>query len=168
MENPLSAFAKIKAFVFDVDGVMTAGRVLVGEGGELLRTVSIKDGYAVQLAIKLGYRVAIITGGSSDGVRKRFSKLGVKDYYSGVQSKKEVFVAYLERHGLQANEVLYMGDDIPDYDVMKLVGLAAAPSDACPEILAVSHFVSGLKGGEGCVRDVIERVLKLNGSWPVA
>jgi 3-deoxy-D-manno-octulosonate 8-phosphate phosphatase (KDO 8-P phosphatase) len=168
MENPLSAFAKIKAFVFDVDGVMTAGTVLVGEGGELMRTVSIRDGYAVQLAVKLGYRVAIITGGNSAGIRKRFSKLGVTDYYSGVKQKKEVYVAYLERHGLAKDEVLYMGDDIPDYEVMQITGLATAPADACPEILAVSHYVSGQKGGEGCVRDVIERVLKLNGSWPVA
>ena len=168
MENPLSAFAKIKAFVFDVDGVMTAGSVLVGDDGELLRTVSIRDGYAVQLAVKLGYRVAIITGGSSPGVRTRFMRLGVSDYYSGVQDKKEVYLAYLERHQLEASQVLYMGDDIPDYEVMKLAGLAAAPADACPEILAVSHYVSGVKGGQGCVRDVIERVLKLNGSWPVA
>jgi len=168
MENPLSHFSKIKAFVFDVDGVMTAGTVLVSEAGDLLRTVSIRDGYAVQLAIKLGYRVAIITGGASAGVQKRFAKLGVTDYYSGVQSKKEVYLAYLERHGLQSDEVLYMGDDIPDYEVMKLAGLAAAPADACPEILSVSHYVSSQSGGNGCVRDVIERVLKLNGSWPVA
>jgi len=168
MENPLSAFAKVKAFVFDVDGVMTAGTVLVGEDGSLLRAVSIRAGYAVQLAIKLGYRVAIITGGDSAGIRKRFAKLGVTDYYSGVQSKKEVYAAYLERHGLKKEEVLYMGDDIPDYEVMKMAGLAAAPADACPEILSVSHYVSGLKGGFGCVRDVIERVLKLNNSWPVA
>lgn len=166
MDNPLAAFRNIRAFVFDVDGVMTDSRVLVTETGQLLRHMSIRDGYALKLAIDCGYRVAVITGGSSAGVRERLAKLGVKDYYSGVHEKKSVLLGYHERHGIDIAQTLYMGDDILDVEALQLAGLACVPSDAVPEAQAVAQYVSGHRGGDGCVRDVIERVLKLNGHWP--
>ncbi len=168
MKDIFAAFANIKTFAFDVDGVMTDSRVLVSENGELLRHMSIRDGYALQFAIKAGYRIVVITGGASNGVRERLARLGVVDYYSGVHDKAVVLHAYLDRHGLQADQTLYLGDDIPDLSAMAIVGLACAPADAAPEVLAKADYVSPLKGGEGCVRDVIERVLKLNQEWQVA
>lgn len=168
MESLSSAFKPIRTFVFDVDGVMTDARVLVTETGALLRTMSIRDGYAIQVAVQRGYRVAIITGGTSEGVRLRFLRLGVDDYYSGIRDKVLTLEAYHQRHGLDTAETLYMGDDMLDIAAMRLVGLACAPSDAIPQVLAVARYTSPRAGGAGCVRDVIERVLTLNGHWPAA
>lgn len=165
MESPFVAFKAIRAFVFDVDGVMTDARVQVQTNGELLRTVSIRDGYAVKHALQNGYRVAIITGGQSEGVRLRFKALGLDDYYSGVEQKSEVFAGYMKRHQLNREQVLYMGDDIPDLGPMSLAGIACAPADACPEVLAKADYISHRNGGDACVRDVIERVMKLNSCW---
>ncbi len=165
MDNPLAAFANTEVLVFDVDGVMTDGNVLVSEAGELLRSVSIRDGFALQLAVRRGLRVGVITGGSSDGVRLRLAGLGIADYYSGVRDKAQVLRAYLERHGLEPATCLYMGDDLPDLPAMRLVGLPCAPADAAPEVLAQAAYVSPLPGGAGCVRDVVERVLKLRSRW---
>ena len=166
MAGVFDAFRAIRAFAFDVDGVMTDGRLHVTETGELLREMSVRDGYALQLAIRLGYRVVVITGGASEGVRLRLARLGVEDYYSGVEDKAEVLHAYIARHSLTAQHVLYMGDDLPDLAPMQLCGLACAPEDATPEVLAQAAYVSPHAGGRGCVRDVIERVLKLNQHWP--
>ncbi len=168
MDNPAAAFRPIRTFVFDVDGVMTDARVHVTESGELLRTMSIRDGYAVQLAVSVGYRVCIITGGVSEGVRQRFLKLGVTDYYSGIREKGDTLSAYLQRHQLAASQTLYMGDDVLDLSAMALVGLPCAPADAVPQVLAKAKYVSPLTGGGGCVRDVVERVLTLNGHWPAS
>ena len=166
--NVLSAFAPIRAFVFDVDGVMTDGTVIADPSGELLRTLSIRDGYAIKRALLTGYRVAIITGGRSEAVRKRFLNLGPVDYYSNVQDKGPVMQGYIDRHGLAPAEVLFMGDDLPDLAPMRIAGLACAPADACPEVLAEAQYVSPRTGGNHCVRDVIERTLKLNGHWAAA
>ncbi len=166
MESLLAAFEPIRTFVFDVDGVMTDARVQVTERGELLRTMSIRDGYAVQLAVQLGYRVAIITGGTSEGVRLRFLRLGVDDYYSGIRDKALTLDAYHARHGLSAAQTLYMGDDVLDLPAMRVVGLPCAPADAVPQVLAAAKYVSPHRGGAGCVRDAVERVLTLNGHWP--
>ena len=165
MDSPLAAFGRIQAMIFDVDGVMTNAQVLVTEEGHLLRSMSVRDGFALKLAIDLGYKIAVITGGSSDGVRDRLFKLGVSDYYSGVHNKLEVFDAYHERHGLDRSQTLYMGDDILDLPALQAAGIACAPADACPEVLAEADYVSAKPGGQGCVRDVIERVLKLQGKW---
>ena len=166
MSEPPSLFRAITTFVLDVDGVLTDGTIQVNESGDLLRTMSIVDGFALKSALRAGYRIAVITGGDSAGVRRRFAKLGLVDYYSGVVDKAEVLAAYAERHAVDLSRALYMADDLPDVPPMQYVGLPCAPADARPEVLAVARYVSPHRGGAGCVRDVIERVMKLNGQWP--
>jgi len=156
---------KVKAFAFDVDGVFTDGSVLLHPGGEFIRMMNIRDGFAVQHAVKMGYPIAIITGGNSKMVRKRFKALGVKDIFMKSASKMEAFESFLARHNLAYEDVLYMGDDLPDYEIMKKAGFPACPCDAASEILELSLYISGRKGGEGCVRDIIEQVLRLQGKW---
>ncbi|MEP7256378.1 MAG: 3-deoxy-D-manno-octulosonate 8-phosphate phosphatase [Ferruginibacter sp.] len=163
--NILEKFKTIKTFVFDVDGVLTDGTLLVLNDGQQARVMNIKDGYALQLAIKKGYRVVVISGGTSDAVKERLDKLGVKDCFLKVDNKKEKLIAYVQEHQLSWDEILFMGDDIPDYTSMQLTGLPCCPADAAPEIKQVSHYISPVEGGKGCARDVIEKVLKLNGHW---
>lgn len=161
----LQKLSQIKAFVFDVDGVLTDGLVHVTETGEQLRRFSIKDGYALQLAVKRGFPIAIISGGRSQSVVSRLQGLGINDIYIGVETKMDAFEEFLLIHDLQADQVLYMGDDIPDYPVMQKVGLPVCPADAAEEIKAISAYISPVKGGAGCVRDVLEKVLKIQGVW---
>ena len=161
----LEKFKSIRTFVFDVDGVMTDGSVLAFETGEQVRRMNTKDGYSLQLAVKKGYRVLVISGGMSEGVRKRLEGLGIQDIFLQVKDKKAKLQEYAREHALEETDMLYMGDDIPDYPVMKLVGLACAPADAAPEIRHIAAYISSFPGGHGCVRDVIEKVLKLNGHW---
>lgn len=163
----LHQFKRIRTFVFDVDGVLTDGSLLIPDDGQMIRRMNIKDGYALQLALKQGYRVAVISGGNSEAVRERLGRLGTKDVFLKVLDKKACLLSYAAQHSLSLEEILFMGDDIPDYAVMKIVGLACAPADAVSEIKRVSHYVSGLPGGAGCAREVIEKVLKLNGNWPL-
>jgi len=165
--NLLAAFKPIKLFVLDVDGVLTDGNLLVLNNGEMARRMNIKDGYALQLAIKSGYRILVISGGNSEAVKNRLEKLGVTELFMNVGNKVSILVEYVNQQQLQWTEVLYMGDDIPDLHAMKMVGIACCPADAVPEIKVISHYISPLKGGEGCVRDIIEKVLKLNGHWNV-
>ena len=155
----------IKAFVFDVDGVLTDGIVHVTENGEQLRQFNIKDGYALQLAVKRGYKIAVITGAGSEGVMLRLKALGISDIFMKVDSKVAVYEEYIQKQGLASAEVLYMGDDIPDLPVMKLAGLPVCPADAVEEIKAVSLYISPKNGGQGCVRDIIEKVLKIQNKW---
>ena len=155
----------IKAFVFDVDGVLTDGSILVTENGEQLRQFNIKDGYALQLAVKRGYKIAIISGGRSNGVKIRLQGLGITDIFLGVNSKIDNYSTFLLKNSLSSEQILYMGDDIPDLPVMKLAGLAVCPADAVHEIKEISHYISNKEGGKGCVRDVIERVLKIQNQW---
>ncbi len=163
--NVLEKFKIIKTFIFDVDGVLTDGTLLVLNDGQQARSMNIKDGYALQLAVKKGYRVVVISGGTSDAVKDRLDKLGVKDCFLKVDDKKEKLVAYVTQHRLSWDEVLFMGDDIPDHTSMQLAGLPCCPADAAPEIKQVSQYISPITGGKGCARDVIEKVLKLNGQW---
>lgn len=156
---------KIRALVFDVDGVLSAETITLHPGGEPMRTVNIKDGYALQLAVKCGLKVAIITGGRTEAVRKRYAGLGITDIYMGAAVKTKEYADFSQKYGLKAEEVLYMGDDIPDYDVLKLVGLPCCPADAAPEIKAVCRYISHRNGGYGCGRDVIEQVLRAQGRW---
>ena len=156
---------QITTFIFDVDGVLTNGIVTIFPDGELVRQMNIKDGYALKTAVQKGYNVCIISGGTNEGVRKRLSALGIKDIYLGAHNKIQQFNEYLTNHGIKPENVLYMGDDIPDYPVMKLVGLAACPKDAVQEIQNVSNYISQKKGGNGCVRDVLEQVLKVQDKW---
>jgi 3-deoxy-D-manno-octulosonate 8-phosphate phosphatase (KDO 8-P phosphatase) len=155
----------VKAFAFDVDGVFTNGAVMLHPGGEFIRMMNIKDGFAVQHAVKMGYPIAIITGGFSKMVKKRFTSLGVKDIYMKSANKSQVFDGFLAKYQLQPSEILYMGDDLPDYEVMKKSGFPSCPADAAEEIKEISLYISFKNGGEGCVRDIIEQVLRVQGKW---
>ncbi len=156
---------KIKAVFFDVDGVLSTSTVYMDDDGTPLRSVNIKDGYAIQLAVKLGLCVAIITGGSSSAVVNRYKNLGVKEIHTSVKVKIDVYNTLLSKLGLHPSEVAYMGDDIPDYEIMSSCGLPCCPSDAVAEIQQISRYVSPYPGGNGCVRDVIEQVLRGKGQW---
>jgi 3-deoxy-D-manno-octulosonate 8-phosphate phosphatase (KDO 8-P phosphatase) len=161
----LAQFQKIRTFVLDVDGVLTDGSIQLLPNGEQSRTMSIRDGYALQLAIKMGYRIVIITGGRSESVVSRLKGLGITDIYIGVRDKIDCLENYVLEQDLIWEEILYMGDDIPDYGAMQRCGLATCPADAAPEIKQISHYSSAIKGGHGCVRDIIEKVMKLNEHW---
>jgi len=154
-----------KAFVFDVDGVMTDGSVIGTEDGHFLRNFNIKDGYALQHAVKAGYPIAIISGGKSMGVTKRFEQLGIKDIYTGQQHKEAAFNEFIQKYGLEAKDIIYMGDDLPDYQLMKIAGVATCPFDAAIDIQHICHYISPFPGGKGCVRDIIEKTLKLQEKW---
>ena len=163
--NNFEVFGKIECFIFDVDGVLTNSDVLIQQNGDLLRTMNIKDGYAIKHAIEKGYKVVIISGGKSEGVRIRLQNLGVEDVYIGVPEKMDVFDQIVDQYDLDEGHILYMGDDIPDYQVMRRVGLPCCPCDAVQEIKQIAQYISPLSGGKGCARDVIEKVLKLQGDW---
>lgn len=157
----------ITTFIFDVDGVLTDGSVFVTNEGEMLRTMNIRDGYAMKAAVESGYKVCIISGGSNEGVRVRLQNLGITDIYLGTPNKVATFDEYTNLYQIKPENVLYMGDDIPDYHVMKLVGLATCPQDASPEIKTISGYISHKHGGKGAVRDVIEQVMKTQGKWNI-
>ncbi|MCX2583675.1 MULTISPECIES: KdsC family phosphatase [unclassified Pedobacter] len=161
----LQKLKEITTFIFDVDGVLTDGSVQVTESGESLRTFNIKDGYAMQLAVKKGYHFCIISGGDGIALRKRFLNLGISDIFLAAGDKVSIFNQYLKEKGITASEVLYMGDDIPDLKVMKLVGLPTCPADAAEEIKAISTFISPYNGGKMAARDIIEKVMKVQGRW---
>ena len=163
--NLLERFASVTTFIFDMDGVLTDGSVWVFPGNELIRRMDIKDGYALQLAIKKGYRIAVVTGSHSLPLQERLATLGVTDVFQRVQHKKEQLNVYMAQHKLNKEEVLYMGDDIPDLEVMQAAGLACCPADAVTEIKTIAHYISPRGGGKGCVRDIIEKALKINGHW---
>lgn len=163
--NILASFKHIKAFVLDVDGVLTDGSLLVLDDGQMARRMNIKDGYALQLAIKNGYHILVISGGSSEAVRLRLEKLGINEIHMNVINKNELLFEFVKKHDLKWEQVLYMGDDIPDLSAMQHAGLPCCPADAVPEIKSISHYISPLNGGYGCVRDVIEKVMKLNDHW---
>lgn len=165
MANFKEDLRKVKAFAFDIDGVFTDGTLLIHPSGEMLRTQNTRDGYAVQLAVKLGYPVAIISGGRGDSMIPRFQSLGVTDIYLGSHDKVDDFIDFCFKYSIEPQNVLYMGDDIPDLGVMQRAGMAACPSDAAPEVREAAHYISDKTGGKGCVRDVIEQVLRLNGKW---
>ncbi len=165
--NQLETFRGIKTFIFDVDGVMTNSQLIVFEDGKPVRQMSIRDGFALKMAVNAGYRVAVITGGKSEGVKSRLQALGIRDIYSGVQDKLEAYEDYIYTFELDEDKILYMGDDVPDYQVMRRVGFPTCPKDAAMEIIQLSQYISPYEGGAGCVRDVIEKVLKLNGEWPI-
>lgn len=156
---------EITTFILDVDGVMTNGQVLVTDEGNMLRSFNIKDGFAMQLAVKLGYKICIISGGNSSGVIKRLEGLGIKDIYMKVHEKLPVFKSYISDKNLKADEIAYMGDDLPDYNLIKQVGLKCCPADASQDIQEICDFVSSYPGGGGCVRELIEKVLRAQGKW---
>lgn len=151
--------------IFDFDGVLTDGKVLVINENEQLRSANVKDGYALQYAVKSGYRVCVISGGKSVSMSQRLASLGIKDVFLGVDKKIDVFRKYVNDNNLDKSEILYMGDDIPDYEIMNNVGVACCPADAAIEIKSISDYISDMKGGEGCVRDIIEQVMRLHDKW---
>jgi len=165
MTNFKEGLRKVKAFVFDVDGVLSSPKVYLHPSGELMRSMNTKDGYALQYAVKRGYPIAIITGGRTDSVGERFRGLGITDIYLGASYKPDDFKDFIHKYDLQPEEVLFMGDDLPDYEVMLMVGVPCCPSDAVDEIKSVADYISPRAGGEGCARDVIEQVLRLHGRW---
>lgn len=155
----------ITTFIFDVDGVLTNGDIMVTTQGEQYRTMNTKDGYAIVTALKRGYNVCIISGGSNEGVRSRLEKLGVKDVFLGTHEKVSFLEKYIMENNLTHDELMYVGDDLPDYEVMKMVALPCCPQDAVPEIKAISKYISHKNGGRGVVRDVVEQVLKAQNNW---
>lgn len=165
MINFTEDLAKIKAFIFDLDGVLSLQTITLNSFGVPNRTINLRDGYALQLAVKKGYRVAVITGSNCKEYSKRLKLLGVTDIYLNSTSKTKYFNSFLEKYNLKNSEVLYMGDDIPDLDVMKLAGMPVCPADADSEIKQISHYISDKKGGKGCVRDIIEQVMRLHNKW---
>ena len=164
-KNYKEILPQITTLIFDIDGVLTDGTVTVYPNGELVRKMNIKDGYALKTAVDKGFNVAIISGGNSKSVKTRLENLGVKDIYLSTHDKVEKLYEYTDMHQIDLKNVLYMGDDIPDYPVLELVGLPTCPQDAAPEIKSVSKYISHKKGGKGAARDVIEQVLKVQGKW---
>jgi len=165
MANYKALLTKVNTFIFDYDGVMTDGKLMLQHDGQPLRTANVKDGYALQLAVRLGYRVVVISGGISKSVENRFESLRIKDVFLGVSNKFEVFEKYIADNNLNTENIVYMGDDIPDFKVMKRVGVPVCPADAVEEIKDISIYISDKTGGHGCVRDIIEQVLKVQGKW---
>jgi 3-deoxy-D-manno-octulosonate 8-phosphate phosphatase (KDO 8-P phosphatase) len=155
----------VTTFVLDVDGVLTDSSVHVTSTGEMLRTMNIRDGYAMKAAVESGYHVCVISGGSNEGVRIRLQNLGITEIYLSAPDKADTLKRYIETYGINSEHVLYMGDDLPDYHVMKLVGLPACPQDSAPEIKSLAKYISHKNGGHGAVRDVIEQVMKVQGKW---
>ena len=165
IHNLLGYFKEIDTFIFDVDGVMTDGKLHVTEGGEYSRSYNVKDGYAIRRAIEEGYRICVISGGTGGSISHRMKKFGVREVYVGADPKMPIYLRYCADNNIHKLKVLYMGDDLNDYEVMTNVGLPCCPADACPEIIELCHYVSPFKGGDGCIRDVIEKVMKLHGTW---
>lgn len=165
MSNFKEDLMKVKAFAFDVDGVLSAQIIPMHPSGEPMRTANIKDGYVLQLAIKLGYPIAIITGGDTEAVKNRYLKLGIQDIYMSASNKIEAFTDWINKRNLNPENIMYMGDDLPDYPVMKEVGVPVCPADAVEEIKSLCKYISHKNGGEGCARDVIEQVLRVHNNW---
>ena len=163
--NYKECLKEVRCFIFDVDGVLTNGSLIVMPG-ELYRTMNIRDGFALKEAVKAGYIVVIISGGNSDSVRSRLANLGINDIYLGIENKSGKMNEIISQYNLKKEEILYMGDDLPDFEVMKSAGFPCCPSDAAPEIKELSIYISPVSGGNGCVRDVIEQVMRVNGNWP--
>ena len=164
----LAKLKNISCFIFDVDGVLTNGEVIVMPNGVLVRKMNIKDGYALQLAIKKGYDVWIISGGNSIEVQDRLQKLGIKEVHMSVSDKALIVKKLAAANKVKLDNVLYMGDDMPDYEAMKMAGIAACPNDAAYDIKNIANYIALAKGGEGCAREIIEKVLKLNDHWDLA
>jgi 3-deoxy-D-manno-octulosonate 8-phosphate phosphatase (KDO 8-P phosphatase) len=155
----------VKAIIFDVDGVLSLSTIQMSPAGLPVRTVNIKDGYAIQLAIKMGMKIAIISGGTDPSIEERYRKLGMTDIFMSCSTKIQVLNQYLADNHLSADEVIYVGDDIPDYEIMKVVGCPCCPADACSDIKEISTYISPYEGGKGCARDIIEQILRAKGLW---
>lgn len=158
---------KITTLIFDIDGVLTDGKVLVMENGEVVRNMYSKDGYALQLAVKKGYKVVIISGGNNVATKNILTKIGIEHVFINQYDKLACYKDFIYEHSISDEQVLYMGDDLPDYEVMSRVGAATCPKNTAPEIKGICHYISPYNGGEGCVRDIIEQVMRLHGTWGI-
>lgn len=167
MLNFKQRLTKITTILFDVDGVMTDGKVMVMETGEMVRNMNSKDGYALNLAIKKGYRIAIISGGNNLAVKNALARNGITDVFIGQHDKLACYNDYVELHNLKSEEIVFMGDDLPDHEIMSRVGLAVCPNDAVQEIKDICQYISPKNGGEGCVRDIIEQILRVQSNWEI-
>ena len=165
MSNFKEALLRVKAFVFDIDGVLSLQTISLNAFGVPSRTINLRDGYALQLAVRKGYHIAVISGGNSKEYKKRLKYLGINDIHLNCRAKVEHFKEFLKKYNLDTSEVLYMGDDIPDFQIMKMTGVPVCPADADSEIKQISTYISDKRGGEGCVRDIIEQVLRLHNKW---
>ena len=165
MKNYKNLLPSIKTFIFDVDGVLTDGKILITNEGELLRSFDTKDGYAMKCALVQGYKIVVISGGRNKGVEERFKELGVFDIYMGIHYKLDAFQDLLDNYDLDPETILYVGDDVPDIPVMEKVGLGCCPADAVSDVKNMADYVSHKNGGEGCVREIIEQVLRVQGKW---
>jgi 3-deoxy-D-manno-octulosonate 8-phosphate phosphatase (KDO 8-P phosphatase) len=165
VKNYKKLLPKIKTFIFDVDGVLTDGKILITSEGDLLRSFDTKDGYAMKCALVKGYKIVIITRGRNEGVRERFKELGVYDIYMSAHHKLDAYQDLQDNYNLNPDEILYIGDDVPDIPVMKKVGVSCCPADAVSDVKAMADYISHKKGGEGCVREIIEQVLRVQGQW---
>jgi 3-deoxy-D-manno-octulosonate 8-phosphate phosphatase (KDO 8-P phosphatase) len=166
MPNYKENLKNITTFMFDYDGVMTDGKIWIVNGQyDQIRNANVKDGYGLHQAVMNNYRVVILTGGKGDGIKARMNNIGVTEIFQAVVNKKDTFLQFCEENNIKSEEILYMGDDIPDLEVMTMVGIATCPADAVPEIKQISHYISPFSGGEGAVRDVIEQVMKVQGKW---
>ena len=163
--SKLSEVYSIEGFVLDVDGVLSSTVLQISEEGQPIRTTNLHDGFAIRVALRAGFKMAVITGGKCENVKKRYNLLGISDVYIGVTDKMEVFDNWLRKSEISAEQIAYMGDDIPDLGIMRCVGLPSAPYDARPEVLQTAKFISKCGGGYGCVRDLIERVMRAQGLW---
>jgi 3-deoxy-D-manno-octulosonate 8-phosphate phosphatase (KDO 8-P phosphatase) len=163
--NYKKAFRDITTFIFDVDGVFTDGGITILPNGEMIRTMNTKDGYAVKAALNAGYKIVVISGGTNEAVRLRLKQLGVKDVLLGIHQKGEALKNYVKENNISLKNILFMGDDIPDIEAMELSFLGCCPNDAVAEVLNAADYISNKNGGKGCVRDVIEQVLKVQGKW---
>jgi 3-deoxy-D-manno-octulosonate 8-phosphate phosphatase (KDO 8-P phosphatase) len=168
MVNFKERLNKVTTIMFDIDGVLTDGKVLVMESGEMVRNIYSKDGYAFNLAVRKGYRIAVISGGNNLAIKNLLSRHGIVDVYLRQHDKIACYLEYMNLHNLKDEEVMFMGDDLPDHEVMKRVGVAVCPQDSAPEIKEICHYISPRKGGEGCIRDVIEQLLRVQGNWEIA
>ncbi|GAK96991.1 3-deoxy-D-manno-octulosonate 8-phosphate phosphatase [Nonlabens tegetincola] len=165
MKNYKELLNDVTTFILDVDGVLTDGRLLISESGELLRTMNARDGYAIKTALNNGYKVCIITGGRNDGVKSRLMGLGVEDVFLNASDKMVQMREYVAKHNLTTEEILYMGDDMPDLPALEYAGVATCPQDAIQEVKSICNYISHRNGGDSCVRDVIEQVMKVQGKW---
>ncbi len=167
MINFKQKLTKITTLMFDIDGVLTDGKVFVFENGDFVRNMNSKDGYAIHLAVKKNYRLVIISGGNNLGIKNALLKAGVKDIFINQHDKLQCYKDYINATNLSDEEILYMGDDLPDWEIMNRVGLAVCPNDAATEIKSISQYISSKNGGEGCVRDIIEQVLRVQNNWEI-
>jgi 3-deoxy-D-manno-octulosonate 8-phosphate phosphatase (KDO 8-P phosphatase) len=167
MENFKQKLTRVKTLLFDVDGVLTNGQVFLMESGEIVRNMNSKDGFALRLAAKKGYRIAIITAGNSQMVKKLLESFGVQDVFLSQHDKLQCYKDFINEHSLNEDEILYMGDDLPDYEVMQRVGVATCPNNSAHEIKEICIYISNRNGGEGCVRDIIEQVMLSQGNWEI-